>query len=351
MSSITNNIRIIPRDSDFLNRKLGSKGEIFYDQTTNTLRLFDGILTGGHRLAKDDLTNISNEIFYAKAAAAGVGAAGITAFKTISVTGQVDVVAESSDDILALAAGENISITTNVETDTITIANSYVLPLASTTVVGGVKVDGTSITIIDGVISAAVSAAATDEFSFSIGADDSTLREITSNESIKFIGANGVTTSSDTEGNITITGPGATTAFSSLTDVSSAGITVDKIYLPAMTMLTVTNNGTTAYRFDQYGASNNPTIYVISGTTVAFNIQSTGHPFQLQDNTLTNITAGLTHVTTAGVVTTGASAQGKTSGTLYWKIPQSIGGLNYVYQCSVHAAMYGTITIKDISIL
>jgi plastocyanin len=114
-------------------------------------------------------------------------------------------------------------------------------------------------------------------------------------------------------------------------------------------MLNVTNSGTTAYRFDQYGSSNNPTIFVISGTTVAFNLQATGHPFQLQDNTLTNITAGLVHVSTAGIVTTGAGAQGKDSGTLYWKIPASLGGVNYAYQCDDHAGMVGTITIKGIA--
>lgn len=43
-------------------------------------------------------------------------------------------------------------------------------------------------------------------FSFSVAADDSTLREITDKESIKFIGAGGITTASDAEGNITITG-------------------------------------------------------------------------------------------------------------------------------------------------
>jgi hypothetical protein len=73
------------------------------------------------------------------------------------------------------------------------------------------------------------------------------------------------------------------------------------------------------------------------------------HPFLLQDNTLTNITAGLVHVTTAGVVTTGSSAQGKTSGTLYWKIPAALGGVTYAYQCSAHAPMVGSITIKGIA--
>jgi plastocyanin len=52
------------------------------------------------------------------------------------------------------------------------------------------------------------------------------------------------------------------------------------------------------------------------------------------------------HVTTSGVVTTGASAQGKSSGTLYWKIPDSISG-NYRYQCQSHVGMVGTITIKN----
>ena len=49
-----------------------------------------------------------------------------------------------------------------------------------------------------------------EEFSFSVAADDSTLKTISNNESIKFIGSGTVTTSSDAEGNITITGSGGT---------------------------------------------------------------------------------------------------------------------------------------------
>jgi hypothetical protein len=45
-------------------------------------------------------------------------------------------------------------------------------------------------------------------FSFSVAADDSTQRAISNNELIKFIGAGGITTSSDAEGNITINGSG-----------------------------------------------------------------------------------------------------------------------------------------------
>jgi hypothetical protein len=46
------------------------------------------------------------------------------AFKTIAVAGQSSVVADGATDTLTLAAGNNISLTTNAGTDTITIASS-----------------------------------------------------------------------------------------------------------------------------------------------------------------------------------------------------------------------------------
>jgi plastocyanin len=135
------------------------------------------------------------------------------------------------------------------------------------------------------------------------------------------------------------------TAFTGLSD--AAGLTVDKIYLPAITMLDVTANSTTAYRFDQYGTTDDPTIYAINGTTIAFNLAgASSHPFLIQDGTGTNYNTGLVHVTTGGTVTTGASAQGKSSGTLYWKIPDSISGA-YRYQCQSHPGMVGNISIKN----
>lgn len=346
--SIINILRITPRDNEFLNRKLGSRGEIFFDQTNNTLRLFNGETQGGVPLAKSSLDNVSNAVFYAKAAAAGVGAAGITSFATISVAGQSNIVADSSTDTLTLVAGTGITITTNATTDAVTIeADSYSLPTATQEQLGGVKVDGSSIIITDGVISA-ITSVAQDQFTFNIAGDDSTQREITAGNTVKFVGSGNVTTSTDVNGVVTITGT-ASSSFSSLTDAAAASLTIDKIYLPAITMLVVTNNGTSGFRFDQYGSSDDPTIYVISGTTVAFNLQATGHPFLIQDNTLTNITTGLTHVSTSGVISTGSNAQGKDSGTLYWKIPASLGGVNYAYQCDDHAGMVGTITIKGIA--
>ena len=148
---------------------------------------------------------------------------------------------------------------------------------------------------------------------------------------------------------ITSTVSAGATAFTGLSDVNTASLTIDKIYLPAITQLAVTANGTSAYRFDQYSTADNPTIYAISGTTIAFDLSVglSSHPFLIRFSSA-NYNTGLVHVTTAGVVTTGASAQGKTSGTLYWKIPAGISG-TYGYLCSNHGGMAGTITIKDIS--
>lgn len=48
----------------------------------------------------------------------------LNAFKTIAVSGQSDVVADSATDTLTLVAGSNVTITTDATTDTITIASS-----------------------------------------------------------------------------------------------------------------------------------------------------------------------------------------------------------------------------------
>ena len=137
--------------------------------------------------------------------------------------------------------------------------------------------------------------------------------------------------------------------FSSLSDVTTASIDIGKIYEPAIAMLRVDNVGINAYTFPSHYSGNNPTIYVISGTTIAFDLDLVGgHPFELQDNTLSALTSNLVHVTSTGTVSTNSSAQGKSSGTLYWRVPENISG-TYVYQCQSHSGMFGSIVIKDLS--
>jgi plastocyanin len=149
------------------------------------------------------------------------------------------------------------------------------------------------------------------------------------------------------KGDTGLTGPAGAATFNGQTDVATAGLTIDKIAYPAITMLDVTNSGSSAYLFmNQYGGSN-PTIYAISGTTIGFNLNVSGHPFLIRLSGA-NYNTGLIHVSTTGTISTGTDAQGKTSGTLYWQIPQGISG-NYGYLCSFHSGMAGTITIKDIA--
>jgi len=145
---------------------------------------------------------------------------------------------------------------------------------------------------------------------------------------------------------ITSTVSAGASDFDELGDVTSASLSVDKIYLPAITRLVVDNVGSTAYTFDQY-AGNNPTVFAINGTTIAFDLDGIlGHPFLIQTAAGNNYNTGLIHVSSTGTVSTGSNAQGQTSGTLYWKIPLGISG-NYRYQCSIHGSMVGIITIKN----
>jgi len=237
-------------------------------------------------------------------------------FATIAIAGQSSVVADSATDTLTLVAGTGITLTTDAGTDSITITNSG----SSQNTFSIVAVAGQSNVEAD---------SGTDTLTLAAGTGIS----LTTNA-----GTDTVT--------ITNTVSAGATAFTGLSD--RADLTIDQFYLPAITRLDVTFNGSTAYRFDQYGTTDDPTIYAINGTTIAFNLAgvSVSHPFLIQNNAGANYDTGLVHVTTTGTVTTGSAAQGKTSGTLYWKIPDSISG-SYRYQCSNHPGMIGTISIKN----
>ena len=119
-------------------------------------------------------------------------------------------------------------------------------------------------------------------------------------------------------------------------------------YISAVTRLTVTNSGASAYLIDQY-TGNNPSIYVSGGETIAFHLNGiSGHPFMIRVSSGgANYDTGLTHVANNGTVTTQSSAQGQVAGTLYWKVPFDIVGSTYVYQCSAHAGMVGNVVIQQ----
>ena len=129
--------------------------------------------------------------------------------------------------------------------------------------------------------------------------------------------------------------------------VDGYGFSANANVRPGVTTFSVTNSGSAAYLFDQYPGTN-PDIYLHPGQTVSFNINAVGHPFMIRVAANgANYDTGLTHVSTAGVVTTESGAQAKVTGTLIWKVPYSLVGTTYVYQCSNHAGMVGNLIIQN----
>jgi len=117
--------------------------------------------------------------------------------------------------------------------------------------------------------------------------------------------------------------------------------------IPAVTQLAVTASGSSAFLIDSY-SGDNPSIYVTAGETISFSLNVTGHPFMIRESAGgSNYSTGLTHIATDGTETTDSNAQSKVAGKLFWKVPFSLAGNTYVYQCSVHAGMVGNIVINS----
>jgi hypothetical protein len=236
------------------------------------------------------------------------------------------------------SGGLSYNDTTGVFTFTPPSITTYTLPTAtagtsSTGTLGGVKVDGTSITISSGVISSA---------------------GVTSVVGSGYISVNtvsGVATVSNT-----------LTNFRNLADsgnvvINGNGLTIDRVAIHAVATYDVLAVNPIAYTFLNFFSGQNPTIYALSGTCIAFNLQVPGHPTVLQttggvdlDWTTINTYGTLVHVSESGTVSTGASAMGKTLGTLYWNINPSFSG-TVRYQCTLHPLMRGNIVVKSITSL
>ena len=118
----------------------------------------------------------------------------------------------------------------------------------------------------------------------------------------------------------------------------------------ASTILDVSANGTSAYVFSQYTGLDNPNVSTFSATTLGFNLNPLSglHPFHIRlgDNSA-DFDTGLVHISSTGTLSYGSAAQGKTSGTLLWRIPHTSVG-NYKYRCSAHpSTMIGNINIAN----
>lgn len=56
---VVDRIRIIPRPNDFLDRNVGSSGEVFFNKATNSLRVYSGNDRSGFEIARADLNNVT----------------------------------------------------------------------------------------------------------------------------------------------------------------------------------------------------------------------------------------------------------------------------------------------------
>ena len=124
-------------------------------------------------------------------------------------------------------------------------------------------------------------------------------------------------------------------------------------------------SGSSHYTFSNYNSDgtdqNDPSLYLLCNHTYAFYLSwGGGHPFAIRTGASsggagTNLSASnggdnLVHIATDGTVTTGTSANAKSTGWLIWQIPnfsakQNASTGNYGYQCTSHAAMFGQIYI------
>lgn len=208
------------------------------------------------------------------------------------------------------------------------------------------------------------------QFGFSIGADDSTMQVVSKGESIKIAGGTGITTSSDTEGNITInrgnmdlddladatiTTPSAGqylkwNGSAWVNDTISAGISIstpaagDMVYYNGSAWAatqgpvyyyTVTSNGSSSYRFAGPGVTStadNPAFTLYKGATYIFNnTTGSGHPFAIR--------------TGSGGSSFTEGVSGSTTGTQIFTVPHEPSDTSLVYQCTIHGGMVGNLTI------
>ena len=122
-----------------------------------------------------------------------------------------------------------------------------------------------------------------------------------------------------------------------LSGVYATVASVPYVALPDEQEFSVTNSGASAYTFSGAVTGNNPTLNLQKGKTYRFDVNASGHPFQIR-------------VSNGGsAYTNGVENNGTQSGSVYFTVPFDAPD-TLVYQCTNHAAMVGTINCEGLVI-
>ena len=141
-------------------------------------------------------------------------------------------------------------------------------------------------------------------------------------------------------GDISVGSEGTASGDGSLAYNNSTGVftytppIIPSIALPDDQEFGVTASGASAYTFSGAATGNNPTITVERGKTYRFDVNASGHPFQIR------VSDGGSNYTN------GVENAGTQSGAVYFTVSDDAPA-TLVYQCTNHAAMVGTINIID----
>jgi len=153
MTTSVRSLRLIAFDATRLNTLSSERGEIFFDQTSGTLRFFDARTGLGQLMATRAWVQSNPSGLPTQTGNSGkILTTNGTALSWVTPT--VYSLPTASTSVLGGVKVDGSTIT--ISGGVISGANTYTLPTASTTVLGGVKVDGSTITINgSGVISGA----------------------------------------------------------------------------------------------------------------------------------------------------------------------------------------------------
>lgn len=267
----------------------------------------------------------------------------INAFSQVEVSGQANLVAGQSNDVLRFANGVGIVLTTdgganltistanNTQNQKIKFANSGTVvgqPRGTLNITKSGNTENIFITFADNIDN--------DRFDIDFRVPDKGINDLTDvqvrggavNNALLFLNGD--------------TGRWDGTDFTS----------IDRV-LPCSTQYVITYDvDANTVNLDSLGATDTPTVYVISGTTIAFNIpQTPAISVRVTDNLNANITENIKHVSANGTYTLGQTQAN--SGTLYWQIPPSTSGTyKYVVRAkSGTVTKTGSIIVKDITSL